>query len=285
MFLSLKIDQYLKFLIKKINILAEFEKLNEIEEIIVKQQTIQRKITDKIFNNTIAGQTIEIVNENFNLQLNKISKVNSKDLYILNEDLFDFKLNKYRKMNIRKLQRENNINNCEETMIFCLPSYIINNILNIRNSENLGFNSLLNKNKNLGIKTNETRTIFSENSLDFELKLEDSSYNNKYRNLQTEDLNIYYNIRLNTPNLKNLSSEIIDTLCVQYDRDNKERPNVSCASWYDYVRSEVVCECQKQGLTVNLIDVALSRIGILQQFSLTAIKFRNIFSLFLESYF
>jgi len=285
LFLSLKIDQYLKFLIKKINILAEFEKLNEIEEIIVKQQTIQRKITDKIFNNTIAGQTIEIVNENFNLQLNKISKVNSKDLYILNEDLFDFKLNKYRKMNIRKLQRENNINNCEETMIFCLPSYIINNILNIRNSENLGFNSLLNKNKNLGIKTNETRTIFSENSLDFELKLEDSSYNNKYRNLQTEDLNIYYNIRLNTPNLKNLSSEIIDTLCVQYDRDNKERPNVSCASWYDYVRSEVVCECQKQGLTVNLIDVALSRIGILQQFSLTAIKFRNIFSLFLESYF
>lgn len=203
----------------------------------------------------------------------------------MNEDSYDFKLKEYRKIKVRNLLRDNDTNNCQETMTFCLPTHTIKNILNIKNSENLGFNSMLNKNKNIAIKTNSTRTIFSENSLDFELKLEESSSANKYRNLQIEDLNIYYNIRLSTPNLKNFSSEISDTLCVQYDRDNQERPNVSCASWYDYETNEVVCECQKQGLTVNLIDVALSRISIISQFSFAEINFCNFHSLFLKIIF
>ena len=37
-------------------------------------------------------------------------------------------------------------------------------------------------------------------------------------------------------------------------------------SWYDDITNEVVCVCSKQGLTVNVMDKALSNLGKLGQF-------------------
>jgi len=250
--------------------------INEIDDLLVKQQKILRKINEQIFNNTVVGQTIEISNINFNTQLNKISQNNIKDLSILIESPNDYKFKKFKKSNIRNIQRVYDSDSCDVSMTFWLPNKIIQLILEKENSEKLGFNSQLNKNKNVAIITNQTRKIFSENSLDFELKVDDSKFK-RFRNLDLKDLNINYNIRLKLPNLKNYTSNIGDSLCVQYENKNQETPTVSCSTWYDYITHEVVCECQKQGLTINLMDSTISNLGILKQFAISQIDFCNFF--------
>jgi len=159
-------------------------------------------------------------------------------------------------------------------MTFCIPNNIIKIILEKENSENLGFNSQLNKNKNIAIKTNNTRKIFSENSLDFELKVNQSPYK-RFRNLDLKNLNINFNIRLKMPDLQNHKDNIGNSLCVQYEKKDQQTPIVSCETWYDYSTNEVLCECQKQGLTINLMDSSISKISVLKQFSLLTIDFCN----------
>jgi len=231
-----------------------------------------RKINEQILDNTVAGQTFEITNVNFNIQLNKISNKNIKDLFILderfNKNIFKKSQNSYGRI----IQIRNNTDNCDDSMTFCLPNNILKQILEKENSENLGFNSQLNKNKNVAIKTNNTRKIFSENSLDFELKVDDSKFKS-FRNLDLKDLNVNFNIRLKLPDLKNYTSDIGDSLCVQYEKNNQEAPSVLCSTWYDYLSNEVVCECQKQGLTINLMDSQMSQIGIFKQFEISKINF------------
>jgi len=241
-----------------------------------------RNINEQIFNNSVVGQMIEIANVNFNTQLNKISKKNIKNLFILNESSNDYKFRKSQKSNIRNIQRVNNSDYCDDSMTFCLPNNIIKQIFEKENSENLGFNSQLNKNKNVAIKTNKTRKIFSENSLDFDLKVDDSKFK-RFRNLDLKDLNVNYNIRLKLPSLKNYSSNISDSLCVQFEKNNQENPSVSCTTWYDYITNEVVCESQKQGLTINLMDSTISYLGILKQFAISDIDLCNfVNSIFYE---
>jgi len=243
---------------------------------LVKQQFIIKKINEKIFNNSIVGQTIEVENNNFNSQFSKISKKNTKDLFVLNEESFDYKLKKYKKTKIRKLQIDNNSNNCDEWMTFCLPSNSIKEILEKEDSEKIGFNSQLNKNKNIAIKTNNTRKIFSQNSLDFELQVDDP-ISKRFRKLESNNLFINYNIRLKLPDIKRNSSVVGDSLCVQYNKNDQDNPNISCETWYDYLTNEVVCECQKQGLTINLIDKTMSQLGILKQFKISTIDFCNFY--------
>jgi len=252
----------------------DIEKIKEIEDIIIKQQIFIEIINGRIFNNTIEGQTIEIINNNFDSQINKISNTNTKDLFISSKDSVDYKFKKYKKTIIRKMQINNNTDDCEDSMTFCLPSGIIKEILKNENSEKLGFNSLLNKNKNIQIKTNGTRKIFSKDSLDFELKI-DEPKSKKFRKLDLKNLNVNYNIRLKIPDLQDQKSDIGDSLCVQYEKNNLESPTISCATWYDYLTNEVVCECQKQGLTINLMDSTISHLGILKQFTLLKIDFCN----------
>jgi len=196
---------------------TEIDRINEIEEILLKQQTILTGITEHIFNNTIEGQNLEIVNINFDSQINKISNKNTKDLFILNDMSDQSKFKKYHKTKIRNLQLNNNSNNCEDSMTFCLPSNTIKDILENQQSEKLGFNSQLNKNKNIAIKTNNTRKIFSETSLNFDIKVDDSKFK-RFRNLELKDLTINFNIRLKIPDLKSNISDIGDSLCVQYEK-------------------------------------------------------------------
>jgi len=234
-----------------------------------------RKINEKIFDESIVGQTIQIVNDNFNTQFNKISNTNTKDIFI-NEDSKNFLSKKYKKSKIRYLSIDNNTNNCEDSMTFCLPSEIIKKLLEKENSNNIGFNSQVNKNKNIAIKTNITRKIFSENSLDFELKLDGLS-NKRLRNLDMNDFNIRYNIRLKMPDLKKNTSDIGSSLCVQYDKNDQANPNISCETWYDFIANEVICECERQGLTINLMDNTISQFGRVKQFTISKIDFCNIF--------
>jgi len=170
-------------------------------------------------------------------------------------------------------------------MIFCFTSNEMKLLLEAEKSQSLGFNSQLNKIKNIPVKINNTRTIFSENSLEFELIVEDSS-SKKFRKLQSlkiNELNINFNIRLKVPQLSNMTSQVTDSLCVQYEKDDKENPKYLCSSWYDYESNEVVCECQQQGLTINLIDNALAHVGKIKQFKLSKIDFCNIF--FINNFF
>jgi len=234
------------------------------------------KINEQIFNNSIVGQIIEINNFDFNSLMNKISNTNTKDLFILNEYSNDYKFKKSQKIKVRKLQTDTIINSCEDSMTFCLPTNIIKKILEKENSEILGFNSQLNKNKNIAIKTNNTRKIFSENSLYFELKTDESS-SKRFRNLDLNDLNVNFNIRLKMPDLLNITENVGESLCVQYEKNNQDIPIISCATWYDYIINEVVCECQKQRLTINLIHSTISHIGVLKQFSSSTLEFCIIF--------
>jgi len=244
-----------------------------------------RKINELILNNIIEGQIIQFININFDSQVNKISNLNTKNIFVTNDESYNYKFRQTKKTTIRRLQNYNNVNQCDESMAFCLPSNILKEILYKQKSEKLGFNSQLNKNKNIAIKTNDTRKIFSENSLDFEIKVDDSKFK-RFRNLNLKELNVNFNIRLKMPELKTNISDIGKSLCVQFEKYKKETPYISCDTWYDYIANEVVCECQNQGLTINLIDETLFRLAILKQFAISTVDFSITFILkynFLEN--
>ena len=88
-------------------------------------------------------------------------------------------------------------------------------------------------------------------------------------------MNIYFEIRLKVPNIGNNTDIVTDTTCVQYDKN--KIPDVSCFSWYDSLANEVVCQCNKQGLTVNIMDKGLSNASKLVQFPSISIEICKIF--------
>ena len=195
--------------------------------------------------------------------MNKVSSNNPKSVCVgSSEPESESKKKKYKR--IRKLLA---LNECDEETVMNLDKNIIGEIMKNETSNNLGFQSQLNKNKNLPIETNAEREVFSETSLEFALSAGDYS-KNKMRRLQLQNLNINFEIRLKIPSIKvgDNTTDIGDTVCVQYDKDKKKTPDVSCSSWYDDTTNEVVCVCNKQGLTVNIMDKVLSNIGKLGQF-------------------
>jgi len=224
-------------------------------------QSILDTLNEKIFNNVIVGQTIEVINQNFNAQINKVSKNNVNSICVTDlATMLKFKKNK-------KIRRLKSQESCESDSVFGLDSNLLFSLMKNHTSSNVGFNSQLNKNKNLPIETSAERQIFSESSFDFELRTGDMK--NSFRNLNTNNLNINFEIRLKIPrkiNENDSSANFEDTTCVQYQKTNEKEPDVSCMSWYDDLTNEVVCVCNKQGLTVNVKDSALANIGKLSQF-------------------
>src|SRR5690606_34661979 len=68
------------------------------------------------------------------------------------------------------------------------------------------------------------------------------------------------------PDMRNKSEDLISsTSCVQYDANMKVK-NSACSSWYDYTNMFVLCECEGDGLTVNIFDKVESNMKILGQF-------------------
>ena len=198
-----------------------------------------------------------ILNNNYNNQFNKISSNNINSISIDNTQT---------KMNRRKRIRilSENINEtCDESKVFCLNNKQITDIIQNNTGSSLGFKSQLNKNKNIPILTNSSRQIFSINSLDFEISMGDSKQN--FRRLDLEEFNLNFEVRLKIPPNKNNNTDIIgETSCIQYD--NGVDPKISCETWYDYTVYEVVCQCQRQGLIINIFDNVLSKASKLKQF-------------------
>jgi len=90
--------------------------------------------------------------------------------------------------------------------------------------------------------------------------------------LDLADLNLRFEIRLKMPVL-NDATVVQEATCVQYDP--KKVADTSCESWYDTEVNEVVCSCQKQGLTVNVLDKALSNFSKIKQFPILSASLCN----------
>jgi hypothetical protein len=224
-------------------------------------QSILDILNEKLFANIILGQNIVVENNNFDAQMNKVSSNNLKSVCVGASEAKLFK-KKYNRR-IRRLQASSE---CGEESVMGLGKNLIGYIMKNENSPNFGFQSQFNKNKILPIETNYERGIFSETSLEFGLSGGDS--NKKMRRLQAQNLIINFEIRLKVPPIKagSNTTDVGDTACVQYDKDKKKNPHVSCESWYDDTMNEVVCVCSKHGLTVNVMDKALTNKGKLGQF-------------------
>jgi len=193
--------------------------------------------------------------------MNKISSNNPKSVCVVHSEpkLFKKKYNR----RIRRLQASSE---CGEESVMGLDKNLIGDIMKNETSSEFGFQSQYNKNKNLPIETNAERAVFSTTSLEFSLSAGDS--NKKMRRLQAQNLMINFEIRLKVPPKKagENTTDVGDTACVQYVTGKNKNPDVSCMSWYDDLTNEVVCVCNKEGLTVNVMDKGLSNIGKLKQF-------------------
>jgi hypothetical protein len=216
-------------------------------------QNILDLLGKKLFNNIIPGQGVLVNNKNFDSQLNKLSSNNPTSICVPSEEQ-----TRRKKYKIRRLQGDDK---CDEGGVLGMDSSLLGDLMKNETSSNLGFQSQYNKNKNLPVTTNSTREIYSETSLGFELSVGD---NNKLRRLSKIGQKIKFEIRLKTPTNYNTNTSVSDTACVQYS--NGKDAEVSCDSWYDDVNNEVICFCEEQGLTVNVMDKVLASKNKLKQF-------------------
>lgn len=241
-----------------------FNKISTLEEfksdktILTDMEKIVTSLNDKIFENMIDGERILILNSNYDIQMNKVSIINPMDICfdynsktrILNNVISNKNKNS-------KLMRKLN-SNCpfSDSPAINIPSNNVTSILSNTSKTSLGFQGQLNKNIDLNINS----TQFS-NSLDFGLSV-GNSQEKKFKKLSAEDIIINFEVRLKMPENAD-NSNIVDATCVQY---TKSKPDISCSSWYDVETKEVICVCNKQGLTVNVLDKSLSFISKLAQF-------------------
>lgn len=246
-----------------------FKKASSIEELIKNKDLLEylqnnlNIINSKLFGNIIKGQGLLIENENYNTKMNKVSPLNVPTLEII-YDSGRKKVGRFKKTRIRILQNTNSENDCSQSYsAICIPPGNITNIMNNKGSNGVGFQGQLNHKDNLPIEQKQ----FS-NSLDFALAAEDK--NGKLRKL--EDENLYFEIRLKMPFVTD-KSVVQEATCVQYTDKN---PDTSCESWFDLEVNEVVCYCNKQGLTVNVMDKSLTSISKIAQFPNIASGFCKI---------
>jgi hypothetical protein len=233
-------------------------------------QNYLNEINAKLFTNIVNGQGLLVTNESYDTKMNKVSKLNVPILGI-DYDSGERRLNKYKKSKIRYLQNSNNQEDCGNSIAaICIPPRNILSIMNNSGSNGVGFQGQLNHKDNLPIQEEQ----FS-NSLDFRVSAEEKG--GKLRMLNNAELNISFEIRLKMPVLKD-SSVVQAATCVQYD---KKTADTSCESWYDTDTNEVVCSCIKQGLTVNVMDKALSSASKLKQFPSLSSNLCNFFYLFI----
>ena len=221
---------------------------------------------DKLFNNIIPGQGVVVNNKNFDAQMNKLSSNNPTNICVAAEEQTGEGRKKYR---IRRLQGKKE---CDEAGVLGMDSSTLGGLMKNESSSNLGFQSQFSKNKNLPVATNSTRAIYSETALGFGLSVGDD---NKLRRLSSDNQNIFFEIRLKTPPKTDTNTSVTDTACVQYG--DEKNPGVSCESWYDNLTNEVICYCSKQGLTVNVMDKALSNINKFSQFPSLSIELCKYF--------
>ena len=234
--------------------------------------TLVDELNNKFLKNIIPGQEIIFVNKNFNSQVNKVSLYNPNSIIVDYLDQENFgKINKNFIINKNDNFNNDNNTNFNDNNLFPIMEISRENVTNLiqgENSLNIGFKSFLYKNKNVPIKTNSKRQIFSTNALNFSMTIE------KNKNLeqviiekyQKQGKKIIFEMRFDIPHGKDLDETIKNTSCIQFD--SSKNPTFSCESWYDNQKSQVVCLCEKFELTVNLMDEILADSNKLMQFPL-----------------
>ena len=244
---------------------SEMEEFKSDKDLLDLLQYYLNKLNTKLFTNIINGQALLIANESYDTQMNKVSKLNVPTLEI-NYDTPEEKhskclsnRNKRKRTKIRYLSIPDAASpqqNCEDSIAaICIPPGNITSIIESTGTNGVGFQGQLNHKQNLPIAEKQ----FS-NSLDFDLSEEKKD--GKQRKLNVEQLNIRFEIRLKMPVVKD-NTVVQEATCVQY---TQKKADTSCDSWYDVNTNEVVCSCIKQGLTVNVMDKALSSLSKLKQF-------------------
>jgi len=240
---------------------SSMEELKNDKDLIDILQNYLNQLNGKLFTSIINGQGLLVANESYDTKMNKVSKLNVPTLALDYDSGSERKFNSNRsnrkRTKIRYLQNPTDQADCYNSeAAICIPPGNITSIMNSAGSNGIGFQGQLNKKVQLPIAEKQY-----SNSLDFELSAE--AKNRKFRRLDVADLNIRFEIRLKMPVL-NDTSVVREATCVQYDP--KKRPDTSCESWYDTATNEVVCSCLKQGLTVNVLDSALSNVSKVLQF-------------------
>jgi len=245
---------------KKASTMEEFKSDKQLLDIL---QDYLNQLNAKLFTNIVNGQKLLIANDNYNTQMNKVSKLNVPTLAI-DYDSDSKRRSNYKKTKIRYMQNSIKNQDCSDsTAAICIPPNNITSIIANTGSNGIGFQGQLNHKDNLPIQESQ----FS-NSLNFELSTEEN--NGKSRKLDESNLNIRFELRLKMPiindknvNQNNENNTVQDATCVQY---TEKKPDTSCDSWYDTDSNEVICSCIKQGLTVNVLDKALSNMSKIKQF-------------------
>ena len=130
-------------------------------------QSITDILNEKLFNNIIPGQNIVVVYYSFETQITKVSAINPKSICAASTD--NPNENQKRRVRIRRLE---DTEECGEESALALNKSLITNLMSNDTSANVGFQSQLNKNKNIAVETNSTREIFSKTSMKFTIQTE-----------------------------------------------------------------------------------------------------------------
>ncbi len=143
---------------------------------------------------------------------------------------------------------------CTFKSVFCLNRTTLNSMTNGTHQQFVTFKSKLYTNKILPIQQNDTHKVFSQNSLDFSIGIN-----------QTNNSNIQLPIQLKMPYIESNNTDMGNTACIQFDLESNPDYN-SCITYYDYNNSQIHCTCSKQGLSSNIYDKTLASLNRLKQF-------------------
>jgi hypothetical protein len=223
--------------------------------------------TDLVLDNISSGQEFYYVNENINIQLNKISNNYVRNITINPDNSITY--------------------NCLSSSIVCIDQSYIQDIFSESNYTTLDLRAYYFKNKYLPIHQNDSNYVFSLDSLYINLT---GAY--EYELIQQTNgiVTFPFLINLNIPKITsgNLSinypqttnDTVNNTACLYY-YDNTHYSsspnNTACRSWYDYNNYKTICQCTKPGLISSIYNKVETNFSKFAQFPLLIVGYCKIF--------
>ena len=248
--------------IDTIDTLSKYDSIKNLE-------TLNDKVISCVSNKLISGESFSSKSPTVDIKLTKISNLNIIPISMDYEDDQKLFRRSKRKIKARFLQNQNDRTECDpDISVICLDKEKVKKMMNSSPQANIQFNGQLYKEKKLLIEEEQ----FS-NSLNFHIFSPVENDKNKnsrilLRNNQNENNDkivdkIYFEVRLKFPKDKTIE-ELGPATCVQYQDNKIAKP--SCFSLYDLDTKEIICQCEKQGLTVNVLDKNLAKLSKIKQF-------------------
>ncbi len=250
--------------IDNIDSLSKYDLINQLNSL---NELIINYISMKLIN----GQSFEVKSPSTDIKLTKVSNLNITPI-LMNYDIEEklFKKSK-RKIKVRFLQNQNNEENCNsENSVICLDNEKVNKMMKLSQQGNIEFKGQLNKDENLQIQQEQFSNSFN---FHFSSIIENNNNNNdknqrillfnNKNEKENETEKILFEVRLKFPKDKEIE-ELGPATCIQYE--NIKITDVSCLSFYDLNTREIICLCEKPGLTVNVMDKNLASLSKMKQF-------------------